>query len=180
MNVARTVRPSPEADERPATGQLEEAFARWQSELLGTLYYLLGNIEDARDALQETFIKCWRHQEKVPEVENLKAWVFRIALNTGRDLRGAAWRQRRKPFMDDGAMLISGQAGPEADLLRREQVERIQHALLTLRSEEQEVFLLRENADMTYDQIAVALRIPVGTVKTRMRLALQKLREALD
>jgi len=47
------------------------------------LYYLVGNIEDARDALQEAFVKCWRSHEKLVEVQNLKAWIFRIALNTG-------------------------------------------------------------------------------------------------
>ena len=74
---------------------LEEAFARYQAELLGTLYYLVGNLEDARDALQEAFVKCWRHQDKLGEVQNLKAWIFRIALNTGRDLRETAWRRKR-------------------------------------------------------------------------------------
>ena len=69
---------------------LEEAFARHQGELLGTLFYLVGNLEDARDALQEAFIKCWRHQAEVAEVENLKAWIFRVALNAGRDIRETA------------------------------------------------------------------------------------------
>jgi len=66
---------------------LEEAFAQYQAELLGTLFYLVGNMEDARDALQEAFVKCWRSHEKLVEVQNLKAWIFRIALNTGRDIR---------------------------------------------------------------------------------------------
>jgi RNA polymerase sigma-70 factor, ECF subfamily len=48
-----------------------------------------------------------------------------------------------------------------------------------LRSEEQEVFLLRQNGEMTYEEIAVAVGIPLGTVKTRMRMALGKLREAM-
>ena len=51
---------------------------------------------------------------------------------------------------------------------------------MELRAEEQEVFLLRQNGQMTYDQIARAINIPVGTVKTRMRLALAKLRERLE
>ena len=68
---------------------------------------------------------------------------------------------------------------PEADALRREQLALVRQAVHRLRREEQEVFLLRQNAEMTYDQIAEAIRIPVGTAKTRMRLALAKLREAL-
>ena len=51
--------------------------------------------------------------------------------------------------------------------------------LSELRAEEQEVFLLRQNGEMTYEEIAEALGVPSGTVKTRMRLALSKLREVL-
>src|SRR5436190_1408963 len=82
---------------------LEEAFARHQGELLGTLYYLVGNLEDARDALQEAFIKCWRHQAEVGQVENLKAWIFRVALNAGRDIRETAWRRKRQALPEDEA-----------------------------------------------------------------------------
>jgi RNA polymerase sigma-70 factor (ECF subfamily) len=52
-------------------------------------------------------------------------------------------------------------------------------ALLNLRREEKEVFLLRQNGDLTYEQIAKACRRPVGTIKTQMRAALQKLRKVL-
>jgi RNA polymerase sigma-70 factor (ECF subfamily) len=56
---------------------------------------------------------------------------------------------------------------------------RLAAAIQELREEEQEVFLLRQNGQLTYEQIGETLEIPVGTVKTRMRLALQRLREAL-
>lgn len=64
--------------------------------------------------------------------------------------------------------------------MRREQLMIVRKALLQLRPEEQEIFLLRQNGDMTYQQIAESTSLPVGTVKTRMRMALSKLREALE
>ena len=158
---------------------LEDAFAQYQSELLGTLYYLVGNLEDARDALQEAFIKCWRNQDKLPEIDNLKAWIFRIALNTGRDIRETAWRRKKQALPEDESMLTSTHAGPEAIVEQDERLSRLRAALHQLRPEEQEVFLLRQNGEMTYEEIGEALEIPSGTVKTRMRLALQKLREVL-
>jgi RNA polymerase sigma-70 factor (ECF subfamily) len=158
---------------------LEEAFARFQDELLGTLFYVLGNSEDARDALQETFIKCWRHRVELPGIENLKAWIFRIALNTGRDFRGAAWRRRRQGLAGESSMLVTNEPDVHDRLEHQEQLALVRQALLTLRPEEQEVFLLRQNGDLTYDAIGLAIGIPVGTVKTRMRLALEKLRIAL-
>jgi len=66
------------------------------------------------------------------------------------------------------------------DASRREEASRLQRALLELRPQEQEVFLLRQNGQLTYEQIADSINLPVGTVKTRMRLALRKLREALE
>ena len=170
----------PETAERScAQGALEDAFVCYQSELLGMLYHLVGNVEDARDALQEAFVKCWRNQERVPEIRNLKAWIFRIALNTGRDLRQTAWRRRRKPLPDDESMVSIHSASPEAEAEYNEQLGLVREAVKQLRAEEQEVFLLRQNAQMTYDEIAEALEIPTGTVKTRMRLALSRLRTAL-
>src|SRR6476469_4962307 len=158
---------------------LEAAFAQYQAELLGTLYYLVGNLEDARDALQEAFIKCWRHQAEVGQVENLKAWIFRVALNAGRDIRETAWRRKRQGLPEDESMLISRHDGPVAIVEHDERLARLRAALKKLRPEEQEVFLLRQNGELTYEEIAEMLSVPTGTVKTRMRLALSQLRAVL-
>ena len=158
---------------------LEDAFANYQAELLGTLFYLVGNMEDARDALQEAFIKCWRSHEKLAEVQNLKAWIFRIALNTGRDIRETAWRRKRQAIGDDESMIASQEDGPDLLVEQDERLSRLRQALLELRPEEQEVFLLRQNGELTYEEIAEEIGVPSGTVKTRMRLALSKLREVL-
>src|SRR6185295_18839946 len=112
MNLTRSTREAA-ADDRCAGDPLESAFARYQDELLGTLYYLVGNAEDARDALQDAFIKCWRHRAEVDGIDNLKAWIFRITLNTGRDLRSSAWRRRRSPLGEE-AMLMTKDASAQA------------------------------------------------------------------
>ena len=179
MNQPRATRPVADADQQQAE-RLEGTFAHCQDELLGMLYYLLGNVEDARDALQEAFVKCWRRRAELPGVQNLRAWVFRVTMNAGRDLRGTAWRRRRRPLETRQLRVVAhDNPGPEHDAVRNEQLELVRKALADLRHEEQEVFLLRQNGQLTYKQIAEAINIPVGTVKTRMRLALEKLREAL-
>lgn len=176
-----TVQESVQSPEAALSSQnvLEDAFARFQGELLGTLYYLVGNREDAQDALQDAFMKCWKNRDQVPQVRNLRAWIFRIALNTGRDLRQTAWRRRKQALSDEEQMVESQAAGPVAEAQRNERDARLRVALHELRIEEKEVFLLRQNGDMTYEEIAEAMGIPTGTVKTRMRLAIQRLREAL-
>lgn len=179
MNVARASLEAVAGNGRPKADPLTEAFARFQPELLGTLYCLVGHTEDARDALQETFIKCWRRREQLGEIENLKAWIFRIALNTGRDIRGTAWRRHRVPLGDD-CVLVAANTPPDEAMEAAERLAGLRRAVMELRPEEQEVFLLRQNGELTYDEIAESIGIPVGTVKTRMRLALGKLRLALE
>ena len=158
---------------------LESHFSGLHGELLGTLYHLLGNMDDAHDCLQETFIKCWRHREKLPEIENVRAWIFRIAVNTGRDMRMTAWRRKRQALGDQEQEVPSGEATPVHHAQRSEQMEHLRLAVLELRDEEREVFLLRQNGDLTYEAIAETLSIPLGTVKTRMRMALANLRQHL-
>ena len=179
MKVTPLTRKADAARDRQSAGALEEAFTRYQDELIGTLFYLLGNVEDARDALQETFIKCWRHRDGVAGIGNLKGWIFQIAFNTGRDMRRAAGRRRRLLVKGAEAMVVRHDPGPLAALEQQEELARVREALGELRAEEQEVFLLRQNGQMTYEEIAHTVGIPLGTVKTRMRLALAKLRVAM-
>ncbi len=175
--------PPPSNEQKAESGsvsnkKLESLFRDARGELLGTLFYLIGNMEDAKDALQETFLKCWRKQDQVESIENLKAWVFRIALNTGRDIRKTAWKRRRESLTED-AIMVSTSDSPESDLVQQEQIHQLRLAVLRLRPNEQEVFLLRQNGNLTYDQIANATGLPLGTVKTRMRAAISRLRESV-
>src|SRR6478735_1948094 len=159
--------------------RLVRAFSAMRDELVSTLLYLLGNREDAQDAAQEAFIKCWRSQESLPDVQNLRAWIFRVGLNTAKDMQRSAWKRKAKPFLTDETMLEGRDAGPAEQLEDSEEQVLLRNALLDLRPDEKEVFLLRQNGGFTYEEIAEMRKAPVGTVKTQMRTALQKLRKVL-
>jgi RNA polymerase sigma-70 factor (ECF subfamily) len=180
MSFSPVTRLAAENEPPQAAKWLEEAFSRHQDELLGMLYHLLGNAEDARDALQNAFINCWKHRDTLEDIENLRAWIFRIALNAGRDLYKTAWRKHYRPLEEGGSRLAAANLRPDADAMHKEQLALIRTAVGDLRPELREIFLLRQNGQLTYEQIAAAVDAPVGTVKTRMRLALSKLREALE
>ena len=82
-----------------ATQTAAEAFGELYERHSPSLYAFLralhpGDEHASRDALQETFVKCWRNQNKLSDIQSLKAWIFRIALNTARDMRQTAWRRR--------------------------------------------------------------------------------------
>ena len=156
------------------------AFNGMRTELVSTLFFVLGNHEDAQDVAQEVFMKCWRTREALIDIKNLRAWIFRVSLNAAKDLQRNAWRRRAKMLGDAPPPETAGKVVSPADLLEnKETLERLRQALRELRPEEQEVFLLRQNGDLTYEEIAALRRTPVGTVKTQMRSALQKLRRVL-
>ena len=75
--------------------------------------------------------------------------------------------------------MMARDAAPSQTLERKESIDRLRAAILELREEEKEVFLLRQNGELTSEEIAETLDVPTGTVKTRMRLALSRLREVL-
>ncbi|MCS7166542.1 MAG: RNA polymerase sigma factor [Gemmatales bacterium] len=167
------------AQQPSAEEMLLTAFNRMRDELLSTLTLHLGNREDALDVAQEAFLKCWRNRREVLSVRNIRAWIYRIALNTARDNRRSGWYKRRR-VLDDA--YTDASACPPAQEQETEQHEFYQHlrrAIANLRPEEREVFLLRQNAELTYEEIAELRNVPVGTVKTQMRSALAKLREVL-
>src|SRR5438094_9600577 len=99
--------PAVETPPEISTGDLLlRAFNDLRDELVSTLWFLLGNQEDAQDAAQEAFLKCWRARGKLAEVRNLRAWIFRIGLNAAKDLRRSAWHRRAKPLRGEGVMVV--------------------------------------------------------------------------
>jgi RNA polymerase sigma-70 factor, ECF subfamily len=162
------------------TGEvLLRTFSEIRDELVSTLWFVLGSQEDAQDVAQEAFLRCWRTQEGQPEIQNLRAWIFRVGLNAAKDLQRSAWRRRVKPLLGADTMPMVEAAPPNQGLEEQESMQQLRDALLHLRPEEKEVFLLRQNGELTYEQIAEMHNRPVGTVKTQMRSALQKLRKVL-
>jgi RNA polymerase sigma-70 factor (ECF subfamily) len=160
--------------------RLTPLFEASASELLGTLYFMLGNREDARDAAQETYLKCWKKRAELGAVRDLRAWVFNVALDTARDLRKSAWRRRARPLPEDENVLtLAARPTEAAGTGNAEELGRVRQEIQRLPEGEREVFLLRENGGLSYAEIAAASGAPLGTVKTRMRSALARLRRAL-
>lgn len=181
LGASPTVCPVAEANGSPASDDsLIRTFNEMRDELVSTLMFLLGNRDDAQDAAQEAFLKCWRTRETLTEVLNLRAWIFRVGLNAAKDLQRSAWNRKAKPFMGEEGMLVGRETSPGQLLEEKENMDRLRRAIVDLRQEEKEVFLLRQNGGFTYEQIAEIRSSPVGTVKTQMRAALQKLRKVLN
>ncbi|MEY4613132.1 RNA polymerase sigma factor [bacterium] len=167
-------------DDNLSNGErLLAVFNQIRDELTSTLWFILGNKDDAQDIAQDAFLKCWKKQDSLPEVLNLKAWIFRVAINAAKDLRKSAWKRKTRKMPQEDVMYNSVDFTPDEMIHEKEMLEQLRKALMELRPEEKEVFLLRQNAEMTYEQIAETANRPLGTIKTQMRSALQKLKLAL-
>lgn len=139
-------------------------------------HYLVVQLQsraDADDALQETFLRLTRGREKLATVENLTAYVFAVARNEASRL---AARRRRTGAELSGDSLFGGGCD-EAQV--RETAELVAAALGRLRPEEREVIELKTYAGLTLAEIAAVTGAPPGTVATRYRAALKKLRQLL-
>ncbi len=166
-------------DAGAAAEMLVQTFNQLRDELISTLVFVLNNKEDAQDAAQDTFMKCWGVRDQMHKIINLRAWIFRVAFNTAKDMQRSAWNRRVKPLQGENYTMVGHEPAPGQVLEHKESVERVRQAIHHLREEEKEVFLLRQNGDLTYEQIAELRKCPVGTVKTQMRSALEKLRKML-
>src|SRR5262245_51144637 len=84
--LAVTTRAHPGRGADPSGEEFVRAFNAVRNELVSTLFFVLGNHDDAQDAAQDAFLKCWRTRASLREVRNLRAWIFRVGLNAAKDL----------------------------------------------------------------------------------------------
>src|ERR1700678_2719206 len=110
--TAQKVRPMDVSGADLSSDEFLRVFNEVRVELVSTLFYLLGNQEDAQDAAQDAFLKCWRTRQSLEDVQNIRAWIFRVGLNTAKDLQRSAWRRRARPLLGDCALSGAGDSSP--------------------------------------------------------------------
>ncbi len=161
---------------------LAELFQAHRQGLAGAVRSVLGPSADVTEVLQDAFLKGWRDWQRGTRRNDPVAWMFVIVWHAATDARRR--RQRRpnhEPLDEERTVTPTTRTAPSPAhaLEQREAVARAQAAVAKLREDEQQVFLLRVAGELTYEGVAEALSIPVGTAKTRMRRALQQLRSGL-
>ena len=160
---------------------LTQRFQALRERLLGTAWFVVGDREDAREAVQEAFLRCWRARERTAAAGDLDGWIFAVLLNVARDLRRRRTVRRAESLPPEDAMTANvSDADPARRVAAREDLVRVRAAIRELPETEREVFLLRQNGELPYERIAETLGIPVGTAKTRMRRALERLRRVIE
>ena len=169
----------------------DEIVERYQHKIYGYVKRLVGNETDAEDITQEVFLKALNALRTFREESSLQTWLFRIATNLCRDVHRR--RQREKGWLPlwrhaDGEECSGEEVpieipdyhnDPERLLLREELSELLKQAIDRLPIAMREVLVLHDMESLSYEEIAQALGIPLGTVKSRLFHARARLRDAL-
>lgn len=187
-------RRNPSADPREEAGLIAAA-QRGDSGAFGILvrlhqrniyrlaYGLTRNASDADDLAQETFFRAFRAIGRFRVGEPMQPWLSRICVN----LAFSMFRSRKRrpevplePLVEAGRQFAGGGEDPADVTSRRESHRMVAAAFEQLSNEHRAVLALRVVQEMSYDDIARTLRVPVGTVMSRLSRARAELRARLD
>ncbi len=157
---------------------------RYKDQLLNFVYRFLGNHEEAEDVVQETFLRVYRNRHAYQRVAKFSTWIYTIAGNLARtELRR---RNRRRIFslssmgVEDKEYEISDDMlSPERHTNTVLSEEIIQKEINKLSPKFREVIILRDIQELSYEEISKIIRVPIGTVKSRVNRARLRLQSRL-
>ena len=150
-----------------AFDELLERHASWVYRLAAAI---VGPAE-AADVTQDAFVRAWRELSRLREPDRFEAWLRRIVVNRCRDVRRRARARVREIRMD--TELPSASTDPRVPIERDADLAA---ALARLSVDHRTVLALHFGADLTHQAVADTLEIPIGTVKSRLSAALERLR----
>ena len=151
---------------------------RYAGRATGIATLLVGNHPDAMDVSQEAFVRAWRHIRGYRGESAFFTWYSTILRKVCLTWHGKRHRRRDTQPLDASEM--SGPWADPADMAQdNEQAELLRRAILRLASKHREIIVLKHFEDLSYRQIADALKIPAGTVMSRLHAARGALRNEL-
>ena len=154
-----------------------ELVRRHYASVVNVVYRMCGDANLAEDMAQETFLRAWSNLAFFRPKASLRHWLYRIAVNATLDMLR---RKTEEPVEDDFIQMVSDQSpGPEATVIEKEQAADLQKKLKSLPDASRTVLVLREFGELSYQEIATTLELPVGTVMSRLNYARTRLREML-
>jgi RNA polymerase sigma-70 factor (ECF subfamily) len=147
---------------------------RFRGQVFGLCYRMLGQRQDAEDAAQETFVRVLRNLHRWDQARDFEPWLLAIA---GNRCRTALAARKRRPVAELAVELVPDGA---PDRRAAEQLaEEVHLALRHLRDEYRQAFVLFHEHELSYAQIAEAMDVPLGTVKTWVHRARRDLIDQL-
>jgi RNA polymerase sigma-70 factor (ECF subfamily) len=158
-------------------------YDRWVRSLYSLVFHLLKDADEAEDVVEETFWQAWRKASSYePSRGAVSTWLLTIGRRRALDRLRARGRRREESMTQLGALADVASPVPDPSQMTEgsERRSHVQAALRGLPDEQREVLELGYFEGLSQTEIAELTGQPLGTVKTRMRLAMQKLREPLS
>lgn len=168
------------------TDSFNQLILRWERPIYALAYRQVGREEDARDIVQDAFLRAFRALPGFKGEAKFSSWLYRITLNLCRDFMR---RSKRAPFLQapdgmDVTDLVPADSGPAEtieDVVTRKDLSRhVARAMGRLPDEQRSAILLKEYHGLTFQEIAELQGVPLSTVKTRLYQGLSVLRRELE
>jgi RNA polymerase sigma-70 factor, ECF subfamily len=141
--------------------------------------YMTKDIQLAEDLSQETFLKMFINIRKYKGTANIKTWSLKIARNTF-----LTYAKKKQPVLLEEQIMDLNPGPyhnePEENILRKEKGEQIRKIMMTLNENERTILILRDYAELSYEEIAQIINIDVGVLKSRLYRARQKFRSLYE
>jgi RNA polymerase sigma-70 factor, ECF subfamily len=169
-------------------GAYETLLSRFQQPVYNLALRLLSDPSDAADVVQEVFLKVFRNVGHFRGQSSLKTWIYRITVNEAHNQRRWFFRHRQREVgleeepeeaRSMAQVLPDGSPSPFDYVFDRERQSLIEDALSKINPSFREVVVLRDIADLSYDEIAEVLQLSLGTVKSRILRGRESLRQEL-
>tara|TARA_B100001094_G_scaffold329687_1_gene392992 strand:- start:1268 stop:1846 length:579 start_codon:yes stop_codon:yes gene_type:complete len=156
---------------------------RYRDKLIRYLYGFSGDLDDAEDLVQETFLKVYIKKDSYREIAKFSTWLYTIAGNLAKTELRKIKRRKTGSFSSikkpDGREFEPPEKPDEAEPIDEDEQKIIKQSLLELDEDFRNIIILRENQELSYDVISKILKLPLGTVKSRINRGKLKLREIL-
>ena len=168
--------------QRNDAAAFEVIYERHSGAAFSLAYRITGTRPAAEEVAQEAFLDVWRSGARYDRARgSVRTWMLGIIHNRAIDsLRRAAVHDRRRGGDDTAAERLEARERTDVEAARRVEAQVVRSALDTLPDEQVKVIELAYFGGFTHTEIAGMLDLPVGTVKGRMRLGLQKMRGKLE
>jgi len=138
----------------------------------------LGNEEEAKDVVQEVFIRVWNGREQMNDVQNWEAWCMRITKNLSLDRIRVITRKHTQPI-EDGYAVIHESFSPHESTEMAESMNQINQFIAALPEKQRQVIHLRDVEGYSYNEICEILEIDLNQVKVNLFRARNAVREKL-
>lgn len=150
----------------------------YQNKLYGYLWRFSLTEDEADEMFQETLIKVWKGIRKYNEQKKFASWLFIIAHNVAMDyLR----RKKNKTLVPlDEINEQSNLPLIDDQIVRQEELEKINQIVMNLSNKQREVFLLRQSGELSFKEIAEITKQPLNTVLSHMRYAIKKIKKQFE